>query len=395
MTSSPLFADDQVDLARLRERAHNYRWASLPPDVIPLSSADPDFPAAVEIRAAIRDYVESGVLSYGPPEGLRSFREVAAQALSRRRGLAGDPEQIFPTDSVASGMHVVTRLLLKPGDEAIVFDPVDFLFRESVEAAGGRAVLWSIDPERGQLDLDELRRKITPRTRLICLCNPHNPLGRVFQRSELLAIGQVAVEAGAWILADEIWSDIVYSSHRHISIATLTPEIGARTFTLCGFSKSYALAGLRIGLVHAPDAAKAGELADVSGARTTAYGTSTLSQVAATAAYAHCDYWVDAFVEHLEAMRDLAVDRLNRIPGFECRAPEGTYVLFPQIRGTGMSGEAVSEYLLREAKVLVAPGMPQWFGPGAEGHVRVCFSTSRAILGEALDRIDAAFSRRP
>src|SRR5687768_10477277 len=117
--AAELFADDRVDLPKLRRRAHNLRWASLPEGTIPLSAADPDFPVAPEIRDALKAYVDSGVLSYGPPEGLPELREVAARTLARRRGLTGDPERIFPTDSVASGMHVVARLVLQPGDEAI------------------------------------------------------------------------------------------------------------------------------------------------------------------------------------------------------------------------------------------------------------------------------------
>lgn len=392
MATASLFGDDQVDLPRLRERAHNFRWAVLPPDVIPLSSADPDFPTAVEIRTAIQEYVASGVLSYGPAEGLRAFREAAATALSRRRGLANHPDRVFPTDSVASGMHVVAAALLEPGDEAIILDPVDFLFRQAVERAGGRAVLWPLTFD-GEIDIDRLKSLVTPRTRLLCLCNPHNPLGRVFVPSELEAISQVAIAADLHILSDEIWSDIVYSPHRHTSIATLGDDVAMRTFTLFGFSKSHALAGLRVGMVHTPSADLTTKLIDRSGARTTAYGVSTVSQVAATAACLHCDYWVDAFVAHLQQMRDLAIDRLNRIPGIECRVPSGTYLLFPDIRGLGATGESLASHLLHDAKVMVAPGLPQWFGPGAEGHIRLCFATSRGLLEEALDRIEQSIRR--
>jgi len=389
----PSFGDDDIDLPRLRERAHALRWATVPDGVIPLTAADPDFPVAPEIRTAIKEYVDSGVLSYGPSEGLRPFREAVANTLAIRRGLRCTKDQIIATDGVASAMQLVARFALRPGDEAIVFDPVDFLFKQSVEAVGGHVVYLPVDTTTGIVALDSLDRLISARTRLICVCNPLNPLGRVLTRAELLTIGTWAAAHGIWIMADEIWSDIIYPGHEHISIATLSPEIAARTVTLGGFSKSFGLAGLRVGFLHAPSTEIASQLLELSGAMTTVYGVSTVSQVAAIAAYVHAGHWLDAFVLHLTAMRDLVVERLNGIPGVVCRPPEGTYVVFPDVHRLGRSSEEIADYLLRDARVAVVPGATRWFGPGAEGHIRLCFSTSRRILTEALDRIEQALCR--
>jgi aspartate/methionine/tyrosine aminotransferase len=392
MRHDALFADDRVEMALLRQRSFNLRWATLPPDVLALTAAEPDFPVAPEIRDAVAAYVRGGVLSYGPPEGLPEFRAVVAQTMRERRGISCTERQVLATDGAASAMFIVARFALKPGDEALIFDPVDFLFARSVEAAGARAVRCRIDPETRALDLEALRRLITTRTRLIGLCNPHNPLGRVLTRAELQAIGALAVEHGLWILADEIWSDIVFAPGEHVSIASLGPEIARRTITVYGFSKSFGLAGPRVGFLVAPEQSFEA-LLEVSRARTTAYGVSTLSQVAAIAAFQESWYWVEAFVEHLTRARDFAVERLNGMPGERCVAPEGTYVLFPEIRALGMTSAAMAEYLLKEARVAVVPGEARWFGPGAEGHIRLCFSTSLGILREALDRIEAALQR--
>lgn len=127
--------------------------------------------------------------------------------------------------------------------------------------------------------------------------------------------------------------------------------------------------------------------------RTTAYGVSTLSQIAGQAAYEQCWYWVDDFLQHLTQMRDYAVERLNKMKNISCHTPQGCYLVFPDIRATGMNSTAMAEYLLKEAKVAVVPGAEQWFGPGAEGHIRICFSTSKMILSEALDRIEAALDK--
>lgn len=329
----PSFADECVDLARLRQRAHGLRWASVPANVIPLTAAEPDFPVSQPILESIKRFLDGGMLGYAPPDGLPELRQVAASMLVQRRRMRASPADIFVTDGVASGMHIVARLALKSGDEAIIFDPVDFLFKAAIDAAGGQAQYCGVDTVTGAIDLAALPRLLTQRTRLICLCNPHNPVGRVFTHKELWTLGTFAVEHNLWILADEVWSDIVYAPNRHVSVAALAPEIAARTFTLMGTSKSFGLSGARVGFIHAPTPELAAQLADISGARTTAYGVSTLAQAAAIAAFTEGYPWVNAFVTHLARMRDLVVSRLNQFPGFHVAAPRGHMLYFPTCEG--------------------------------------------------------------
>lgn len=392
---SELFRDDQINLDLLRRRAYNMRWAQQPPDVIPLTAADPDFPVAPEIRAALCEYVGDGLLGYGPPHGLPEFREVMANVTRTRKRIPAAPELILPTDSAAAAMFLVARHACRqPGDEAIIFDPVDFLFGAAVDAAGGRRVYSRVDTASRTFDLDGLRRLVTPRTKLLCLCNPHNPLGRVLTRDELAAIGELAVEHDLVIMSDEIWSDIVYPPHEHTSIASLSPEIARRTISIYGLSKSFGLAGLRVGFLVAPDRETYEQLVELSRVETTSTGVTTLSQVAAVAAYQNCWYWLEEFLVHLRGVRDYAAARLNAMPGVRCAVPEGTYVLFADVTGTGLSSQEAASFLLERARVAVVPGLPRWFGPGAEGHIRLCFSTSRAIMAEALDRVEGALAGR-
>jgi DNA-binding transcriptional MocR family regulator len=171
----PLFADDVVDLATLRQRAYNYRWAVQPPGVIPLTAADPDFPVCEEIIAAVQRHLGAGYVPYGPPEGLPGIRHVATETLRRRHGLSCGPDTLFPTDGAASAVFLAARLALPvAGDEAIIPDPVDFLLERSVRAAGGVVRRWPT--AGGRHDAAQLEALVTPRTRLISLCNPHNPL---------------------------------------------------------------------------------------------------------------------------------------------------------------------------------------------------------------------------
>lgn len=384
----PLFADASVDVPALRRRAYNHRWAEHAADVVPLSAADSDFPVSEGIVAAVQRYVATGYLPYGPPEGLPDFRGIAAEELRVRRRLACTPDTVFPTDSAASAVFLVARLALtEPGDEAIVPDPVDFLLERSVRAAGG--VVRRLPYRGGTFDVAELESLVTPRTKLLSLCNPHNPLGRVLRRAELESLAAVALRHKLWVLSDEVWSDIVYRPHEHVSLASLDPEIAARTFTVFGFSKSYGLAGLRLGLLVTPDPVQRERVLRLAHADDTAYGVSTLSQIAGAAAYQFAGDWLERFVAHLQRQRDHAVARLNAIPGVHCETPEGTFVVFPSVEGLQLDQDSLADLLLTKYRVAVIPGSGAYFGPGAAGHLRLAFATSRHILSEGLDRVEA------
>ncbi len=386
----PLFDDHQVDLGLLRERAFNFRWATLPQDTIPLTAADPDFPVAREIREALEEYLAGGYLCYGPAGGLPSFRESTARHYQERRGVPCLPGQVLATDSAASAMYLVAHAVLQPGDEALIPDPVDFLFERSVLAAGGVVRRYRLDPARGYaFDVDEIRSLITPRTRLLSVCNPHNPTGRVWSRAEVEALAQLALEHDLSIMSDEVWADIVYAPNELCSIASLAPEIARRTFTVYGFSKGYGLAGLRLGVLLCPDEASAERVLHQSHADETAYGVSTLSQIAGQAALERASGWLEDFIAHLTTQRDYAVERLRQIPGLSCHAPQGTYVVFPKIVGSDADTTELTTMLAERYKIAVVPGSPRFFGPGAAGHLRLSIATSRAILKHGIDRLEA------
>ena len=202
-----------------------------------------------------------------------------------------------------------------------------------------------------------------------------------------MRLGQIACRHDLIILSDEIWSDIVYQAASLYQHRFAGRRISDRTVTITGFSKSYGLAGLRIGAVMASNRNHYNRLYEASLHQSTVHGANLLSQVAAIAALEHCGQWLDEFVIHLQAMRDHCVGRLNAIPGFACIPPEGCYVAFADITGTGRSSAEIRDLLFDQAKVAVVPGLPEWFGPGAAGYIRLSFATSKAILDEALDRI--------
>ena len=383
-----LFDPTNIDLKVLAQRAHNLRWAELPAGVIPLTAADPDFPAAEVITEAIARYTSSNYYSYSAAKGYLPFREAMAAYMQTRRSYSVGVEGVLPVDSAAFGIYLTCKTLLNKGDEAIVFDPVDFLFAYSVEAVGGVAVRFPIPAGTDRVDFDSMEPLLTPRTKLICLCNPLNPTGKVFTREELLQLAAFAEKHNLYILSDEIWSDIVFQPYSFTSIASLDKAVADRTITVTGFSKSYGLAGMRLGAVMATDPVLFERLFENSLHSTTIHGVNILAQVAGTAALNEAQDWLAGFIQHLQRMRDLTVSRMNAIPGFHCLSPQGCYVALVDVRGTGLSSADLQARLLKEAKVAVVPGLERWFGPAAAGTIRISFATTQEILNTAFDRIE-------
>ena len=278
--------------------------------------------------------------------------------------------------------------MLAAGDEAITFDPVDFLLPHCCEVAGATVVRCPLEPISGAIPEGSLEQLIGARTRAILLCNPHNPTGRVLRREELQRVAALAVKHDLLIISDEVWGDIILGDVPMISIGSLGEDVARRTITVSGFSKTYGLAGLRIGFIHCGSRTLADQVLEASGAPRTTFGASVVSQVAAVAAMRDGQQWRDEFLQHLRRLRKIGASRLDALDGFRCPEPEGTYLLFPEIRATGMSATELAGQLETKARVAVVPGEERWFGAGAMGHIRLSFATSEEILDEALTRIE-------
>ena len=382
-----LFDDSNVKLNVLRERAYNYRWAEVEDGVIPLTAADPDFPVAPEVRQAMMDYIQGGYFSYTPKLGLPAFKEDISKGLYERKGEKIDPELILPIDSAARGMYVIAETVLQPGDEMIVFDPVDYLFRESCLAAGGKVVLFPAKMKDGWIDLTDLESYITPKTRMIGLCNPHNPFGVSYRREDLEHIMALCEKYDLYIMNDEIWSDIIFPEAPFNSIYLLGNERCRRVLSVFGWSKSFGIAGMRIGCVYTTSPELFAGMVDNSDVMSTAGGISSLSQIAGTACMQNY-YWVDEFLTHLQGNRDYAVQRLNSMPLLKAYKPKATYLLYVDIRAFGMKSEEFTDYMKEKVKLAVVSGGEKFFGEGSEGYIRICFATSRGILTEGLDRLE-------
>lgn len=385
-----LFTDDKVDLPVLKERALGMRWAGMPEGTIPLTSADPDFKPAIEIRQAMTKFIEGGYFPYAP-SALPGLREAIAKSLKGRKNEDVPAEFIQPVDSASACMHAIAASVLEPGDEVIIFDPVDLLFGISTRYAGAKVIYYSPKHENGHWDFSDLESYVTPKTRMICLCNPHNPLGLLYSEEELRVIATVAAEHDLWIMNDEIWSDIVYSERPFVSINSLGPELNKKTISFYGFSKGFGLPGLRAGYLYTLNGYAF--QAAMRRAYDLAAGVDYLTQIAMKTAVEDCWYWVDAFVEHLQTNRDYLVERFAKMPLVKAARQEATFVTFFDVKETGLSSQEFVDYMFEKQKVAMVPGTVKWFGPGGEGSVRLCYSTSHGILKEAMDRIEEGLIR--
>lgn len=384
------FENNTIKFDVLRERAFNMRWAEVPEGVIPLTAADSDFPAAPEISEDIINYVKAGYFSYTPKMGFPEFRESIANALWNRKQEKVEADLILPIDSAARGMSVIAKTVIQPGDEAIVCDPVDFLFKTSMEAAGAKIILFPMKIRDGRIDFSDLESYITPKTKMFGLCNPHNPLGLLYPKEDLELILRLSEKYGFYIMNDEVWSDIVYPDAEFTSIISLGDELNARTLSVFGFSKSFSIAGLRTGCIYCQNKELFDRVVEASEVNSTIGGISSLSQIAGMACLNKCYYWVDDFMQHIQKNRDYALKRIADMPKIKCHKPEATFVIFPDISETNMPADKFVDYVAREFKLSIVPGGAKFFGPGSEGHIRICLATSHEILEEGLNRLEAA-----
>ena len=386
------FDSDNVRLALLRQRAYNYRWAVHPADVIPLTAADPDFAVAPPITEALVRHVTDGYHSYGPPRGLPEFREAIAAWYTRTKLSPVDVAHVLPVNSAAGGLFIAARTILGPGDNAIIPDPVDFLFRRSIEAAGATVRTCPLPEHSAEFDLDSLTSLIDDRTRAIFICNPHNPRGRMLSAAHLLAVVTLAERHGLWVVSDEIWADISYATP-FVSILDRALPVYPKTIVVSGLSKNFALAAMRIGYLIARTDEITTRLFDASQHATTAAGIPVLSQVAGTAALTACDAWLGEFRAHLAARRAQTLAFIAEMPFLAPVDTNATYLAFPRLVGVRDTADAFVARVLAESRVALVPGGRDWFEAGSEGHLRICFATSEDILKVAFDRITCALPK--
>ncbi|HVM70944.1 MAG TPA: pyridoxal phosphate-dependent aminotransferase [Anaerolineales bacterium] len=357
-------------------------------DVISLGIGEPDFTTPETILEAGVRSLRAGETHYTSNAGKLELRQAVAGQLERLYGVRYDPvHEILITVGVSEALYLVMNALLDPGDEVIIPTPCFVSYQAEVVLAGGVAVEIPSRPENNfQLDPDQVRSAITPRTKIIFIGYPNNPTGAVASHEVLAEVAKIAEEHDLLIISDEIYDRLVYN-HRHVCVPALDESIRQRTILLGGFSKDYAMTGWRIGYACGPSEIIKG-MTRIH--QYTIMSAPTTAQDAALIALTGGEQYVQAMVAEYDRRRRLMVAGFNRL-GLNTFEPHGAFYAFPNIGASGMEDEMFAEKLLREEEVAVVPGNA--FGPGGEGFVRCCYATTYEKIEEALSRMEKFMNR--
>ncbi len=350
-------------------------------DIVHLHLGEPDFDTPPNIVEAAVRALRDGQTHYAPPPGVPAFREAIAADFTRRRGAEVSPDRVVVTPGAKPIMAYTMMALVGPGDEVLVPDPGFPIYESMARFMGATPVPVPMRPEADfRLDLDELRSLITPRTRLLIFNSPQNPTGGLLTRGDIEGIAAIAMAHDLVVLADEIYSRIVYAGE-HVSILTVD-GMDERTIVLDGLSKTYAMTGWRLGWGILPmSLVPVFERLLINSVSCTA----TYAQLAGAEALNGPQDAVDAMVREFRARRDLIVAGLEALPGITAPMPRGAFYAFPDVSGTGMSGRTFAERLLLEAGVSTLAGTA--FGGQATGSLRVSYANSQDNLRRALERM--------
>lgn len=358
------------------------KWHRDPPDVIPLWLADPDFPLAPSIKRGLLNAVHDEDVFYNTDI---PAREAMAEKIVRRNKLEVQPDNIMLTQGVIPGMWLAIKEACEQGDEVVVTDPMYFPFFTATEATNTQPVHWKLDFESGyEFNIEALKELITPKTKLLFVCNPHNPCGRVMTEEELKGIADVCVDHGIKVMVDELWEDILFDGRQHVTLASLNPEIADLTSTSWGFSKTWGVPGLQIGYFVATNMDMMENFQ--KHAKGAMRGTNTLARAVAPIMLSQeLDYWKKDMMDHLTKIRGLCKQRLEEMGDIIVPELQGTYLMFPKFNYNKTSQE-LYDHFFEKARVSLSLGSQ--FGPEGDGHMRMLIATSEEIINEALDRIE-------
>jgi cystathionine beta-lyase len=367
-----------------RRATESVKWHRYGDETLPVWVADMDFVSPDPVVRALRERVEHGV--YGYSQEPKELRDVIVAWIARHYGWQAQPDWLVFTPGVVVGFNIACHAATSPGDGVLIQTPVYPPFFEvpkNVKLKLDQMELTHGQDGRYTIDFDALESAIADRTRIFLLCNPHNPVGRVFTREELAHMAEVCLRHNLVICSDEIHCDLIYSGYRHVPIASLAPEIAERTITLIAPSKTFNIAGLGCSLAIIPNhelrqqykAAHAGLVPHIN----------LMGYVATLAGYREGQEWLDELLCYLQANRDFLFDYVqSQLPGIYMSRPEATYLAWLDCRAAGIPGKP-SDFFLQQARVALSEG--DLFGQGGEGFVRLCFGCPRSTLVEALDRI--------
>ena len=357
-------------------------------DVISLGIGEPDFTTPKPILEAGIRSLQNGETHYTSNWGKLELREAISNNLMRLYNVKYDPtNEIIATVGVSEALYLTFTALLDPGDEVIIPTPCFVSYQAEVIMANGVPIeVVAREENNFMVDPDDIRKAITPRTKVIFIGYPSNPTGAVATREVMLEIAKIAEEHDLLIVSDEIYDRLVYD-FKHVCFPALDESLKQRTVLLGGFSKDYAMTGWRIGYACGPADIIQG-LVRIH--QYTIMSAPTTAQDAALEALENGEPYVQDMLTEYDRRRKLLVAGLNRL-GLRTFEPRGAFYAFPNIQATGMDDETFAEKLLLEEHVAVVPGNA--FGPGGNGYARMCYATEYGKIEEALHRMEKFMSR--
>ena len=354
-------------------------------DVCGFGAGEPDFDTPEFIKAACAKALAEGKTKYAPAPGLPALRSALAEKYSKENGIDGvQAASVIVSPGGKYSCYLAILAVTSPGDEVIIPAPYWVSYPEMVKLAGGVPVVLPAEDGAGfKINPEQLKAAITPKTRMVIINSPSNPTGAIYNRQEMEALVEVALEAGIYIMSDEIYEYLLYDGVEHHSPASFSKEAADKVITVAGFSKTFSMTGWRLGtLVAHPSIAKAvGSIQSQTSSNAT-----TFAQWGALASLEQPDQSraaIDGMLEVFDRRRITLLDGLNAIEGITCERAQGAFYLFPSIASYGVSANDFAARILEEQKVAVVPGE----GFGAPGYMRLSYATSDDVIEKGLARL--------
>ncbi len=376
-----------------RRNTYSSKWDAMEKlfgrsDLLPLWVADMDFLMPPELEEAIEVRLKRGVLGYTTV--LPSFSQSISDWLANRHGWQIDNDWILFVPNVVFAVNTVITTFTEPGERIVVQPPVyPPLFRSIIR--NGREVVYNplkISGSRYEMDLEDLAEKLKTPTKMLLLCSPHNPVGRVWKREELIALIELCRAHGVMIVSDEIHFDLVYEGYRHTHTAEQDAEASRNIITLTSPSKTFNIPGIHISYVVIPEAEarrRYGEkMRDIG-----VFDPGLFGIVATEAAYTSCSDWLDELLSYLRGNVKYLFDFLgDRLPFIRPFRPEGTFLVWMDFRKLGLGDEDLKSFLIQKAGLGFSDG--NTFGPGGQGFQRMNIGCPRSLLEQALLQLERA-----
>ena len=380
-----------------RRGTHSVKWDGMAgrmglsgDDLIPMWVADMDFPAPPAVNAAIKGLVDHGVHGYYGDDS--TMREAVCTWYKTRHDYEIDPATLGFVHGLVAGIGFCLQAFTEKGDGVVVFSPVYHMFGNTVRAAGRTLIESELKQVQGryEMDLEQLARDLPDNARMVLLCSPHNPGGRVWTREELRALAEFCIERDLILVSDEIHHDLVFSGAKHIVTANAAPEIADRLVTMVAPTKTFNIAGTLTGCVVIPNAELRQKFTDAKAACGSG-AVNRFGMVGAEAAYRHGAEWLDALVPYLEGNRDrLDAAVAEHMPGVRSMKLEATYLAWLDFSSLGKDMTEITKMVEHQARIAVNKGPA--FGKGGEQWLRFNFACPRATLDEAIARLADVFN---